>query len=78
VHNVVKFIYTCILKAKTSNLSFYLFQDKQPLIIDVIVDLAGIFRDLPTDRPEWLGILMSVRIMVSSMLVINKFMMLSK
>ena len=76
-HNEVKFIYPCILKAKTCNLSFYLFQDKLLLIVDVIVDLADIFRDLATYRPEWLGILMSVRVLVSSISVINKLLLLS-
>ena len=75
VHNEVKFVYPCILKAKTCNLSFYLFQDKLLLIVDVIVDLADIFRDLATYRPEWLGILMSVRVLVSSISVINKIML---
>ena len=31
---------------------------------DVIVDLADIFRDFATDRTEWLGIYMSVRVLV--------------
>ena len=56
------------------NLSFYLFQDKQLLIVDVTVDLADIFRDLATDRPELLGILMSMR----SVLVLVAFQSLIK
>lgn len=75
VHNEVKFVYPCILEAKTCNLSLHLFQDLQFLIVDVIVRFADIFRDLATDRPEWLGILMSVRILVSSISVINKIML---
>ena len=43
----------------------------------MIVDLADIFRDLATDRPEWLEILMSVRVLVSSISVTNKLMLLS-
>ena len=44
----------------------------------MIVRFADIFRDLATGRPEWLGILMSVRILVSSISVINKIMLSTK
>ena len=41
----------------------------------MIEDLADIFRDLAKDRPEWLGMLMSARVLVSSISVINKIML---